>query len=129
MSCHLYFYEDDASEPVIDRLYDLGIRFIVLRSAAFNNIDVDHAQKSGISIARVPEYSTHAIVEFTIAVMLAQNRKLFRTNYRVKDMNFPLNGLAIFDMNGKTVGIIVTGRFGWVVYKILYGFWLQTSGL
>ncbi|WP_282113595.1 2-hydroxyacid dehydrogenase [Maribacter stanieri] len=116
------FTEDNASAPVLDRLHELGVKYIALRSAGFNNIDVPHAMKLGIRIARVPEYSPYAIAEFTVGVMLALNRKLVRTHYRIMEMNFSLNGLVGFDMNGKTVGIIGTGKIGSVVAKILHGF-------
>lgn len=116
------FTEDDAAAPVLDRLHTLGVRYVALRSAGFNNIDVAHAQKLGIRMVRVPEYSPNAIAEFAVAVMLALNRKLIRTHYRIMDMNFSLNGLVGFDMNGKTVGIVGTGKIGQVVAKILHGF-------
>lgn len=116
------FTEDDAAAPILDRLCELGVRFVALRSAGFNNIDVAHAQRLGIRMARVPEYSPNAIAEFTVAVILALNRKLIRTHYRIMEMNFSLNGLVGFDMNGKTVGIVGTGKIGRVVAKILHGF-------
>jgi len=116
------FTEDDASALVLERLHELGIRFVALRSAGFNNIDVAHAIKLGIRMARVPEYSPNAIAEFTVAVMLALNRKLVRTHSRIMEMNFSLDGLVGFDMNGKTVGIVGTGKIGQVVAKILNGF-------
>lgn len=116
------FTEDNASAPILDRLHDLGVKYVALRSAGFNNIDVPHAKKLGIRMARVPEYSPYAIAEFTVGVMLALNRKLVRTHYRIMEMNFSLNGLVGFDMNGKTVGIIGTGKIGRVVAKILHGF-------
>lgn len=77
------FTEDDASAPVLERLHELGIRFIALRSAGYNNIDIARAQALGIRVARVPEYSPHAIAEFAVGVMLALNRKLIRTHYRI----------------------------------------------
>lgn len=116
------FTEDNASAPILDRLHELGVRYVALRSAGFNNIDVSHAKKLGIRMARVPEYSPYAIAEFTVGVMLALNRKLVRTHYRIMEMNFSLNGLVGFDMNGKTVGIIGVGKIGHVVAKILHGF-------
>ncbi|HDZ15314.1 MAG TPA: 2-hydroxyacid dehydrogenase, partial [Pricia sp.] len=116
------FTEDDATAPILDRLHELGIRFIVLRSAGYNNIDVAHAKQIGIKMARVPEYSPNAIAEFTIGIMLALNRKLIRTHNRIMEMNFSLDGLVGFDMNGKTVGIVGTGKIGQVVAKILNGF-------
>ncbi|WP_249356524.1 2-hydroxyacid dehydrogenase [Maribacter sp. ACAM166] len=116
------FTADDASAPVLDKLYELGVRFVALRSAGYNNIDVAHAHKLGIKITRVPDYSPNAIAEFTVAVMLALNRKLIRTHYRIMEMNFSLDGLVGFDMNGKNVGIVGTGEIGQVVAKILNGF-------
>lgn len=116
------FTEDNAAAPILDRLHELGVKYIALRSAGFNNVDVAHAKKLGIRMARVPEYSPYAIAEFAVGVMLALNRKLIRTHYRIMEMNFSLNGLVGFDMHGKTVGIIGTGKIGSVVAKILHGF-------
>ncbi|WP_158976512.1 2-hydroxyacid dehydrogenase [Cellulophaga sp. L1A9] len=116
------FTEDNAAAPILDRLHELGVKYVALRSAGFNNVDVPHAKKLGIRMARVPEYSPYAIAEFAVGVMLALNRKLIRTHYRIMEMNFSLNGLVGFDMNGKTVGIIGTGKIGRVVAKILHGF-------
>ena len=116
------FTEDNASAPVLDSLFGFGVHFLVLRCAGFNNIDVAHAQKLGIRMARVCQYSPYAIAEYTVGMMLALNRKLIRTHYRIMEMNFSLDGLVGFDMNGKTVGIIGTGKIGRVVAKILHGF-------
>lgn len=116
------FTEDDASEKVLDKLKKLGVKFIVLRSAGYNNVDIAHAKKLGIRVARVPEYSPYAVAEFTVAVMLSLNRKLTRTHYRIMEMNYSLDGLVGFDMHGKTVGIVGTGKIGRVVVKILHGF-------
>jgi D-lactate dehydrogenase len=116
------FTEDDCSDKVLDRLKVLGLKFVVLRSAGYNNVDIEHARKLGMRVARVPEYSPYAVAEFTVAVMLALNRKLIRTHYRIMESNFSLDGLVGFDMNGKTVGIVGTGKIGRVVAKILHGF-------
>jgi len=116
------FVNDDASAPVLSRLKEMGIRFLVLRSAGYNNVDVDAAAKLGIKLARVPEYSPYAVAEHTVALMLALNRKLIKANNRVRDSNFTLDGLTGFDMQGKTAGIIGVGKIGRVVGKILQGF-------
>jgi len=116
------FTEDDASEKILDRLKNLGVKFIVLRSAGYNNVDMVHAKKLGIRVARVPEYSPYAVAEFTVAIMLSLNRKLTRTHYRIMEMNYSLDGLVGFDMHGKTVGIVGTGKIGRVIAKILHGF-------
>lgn len=115
------FVNDDASAPVLDSLYKLGVRFIALRSAGFNHVDLKYAQKLGIRVANVPGYSPYAVAEHTVAMMLALNRKLISAHNRIMELNFSLDGLVGFDMNGKTAGIIGTGKIGIVVAKILHG--------
>lgn len=116
------FVNDDASEAVLQKLKEQGIRFLVLRSAGFNNVDIKAAETLGIKVARVPEYSPYAVAEHTVALMLALNRKLIKAHNRVHDSNFTLDGLTGFDMHGKTAGIIGLGKIGRVVAKILNGF-------
>jgi len=116
------FVSDDASAPVLEKLNQLGIKFIALRSAGFNNVNIRRAKELGIKVARVPDYSPYAVAEHAIALMLALNRKLIRSHSRVMEQNFSLDGLVGFDMHGKTVGIIGTGKIGYVVAKILHGF-------
>lgn len=116
------FTQDIASAPILDRLHELEIKYIALRSAGYNNVDVPHAKSLRIRVVRVPDYSPNAIAEFTVAIILALNRKLIRSHYRIMEMNYSLDGLVGFDMNGKTVGILGTGKIGRIVAKILYGF-------
>lgn len=116
------FVSDDASSAVLEKLYELGIKFIALRSAGFNHVDLKKASSLNIQVSRVPEYSPYAVAEHTIALMMALNRKLIRAHNRVMEQNFSLDGLTGFDMNGKTVGIIGTGKIGGVAAKILNGF-------
>lgn len=116
------FVTDDASAKVLQTLKDGGIRYLVLRSAGFNHVDLEEANKLGISIARVPAYSPYAVAEHAVALMLALNRKLIRAHNRVRDLNFSLDGLMGFDMHGKTVGVIGTGKIGRAVISILHGF-------
>ncbi len=116
------FTQDNGSAPVLDKLHEMGIKFIALRSAGYNNVDIAHAKSLGLRVVRVPDYSPNAIAEFTVAIILALNRKLIRSHYRIMEMNFSLDGLVGFDMNGKTVGIIGTGKIGRIVAKILHGF-------
>src|SRR5690554_5859842 len=116
------FTGDDASAEVIKELSVLGIKNIALRSAGFNHVDLEQAAKLGIKVARVPAYSPYAIAEHAIVLILALNRKLIKANNRVHEQNFSLNGLTGFDLNGKTVGIIGTGKIGAVMVKILHGF-------
>lgn len=115
------FVNDDASASVLDSLYKQGVRFIALRSAGFNHVDLKHAQILGIRVANVPGYSPYAVAEHTVAMMLALNRKLISAHNRIMELNFSLDGLVGFDMNGKTAGIIGTGKIGSVTAKILHG--------
>ena len=116
------FVNDDASAPVLAKLHEGGIKCLALRSAGFNHVDLAEAARLGMRVARVPEYSPAAIAEHTIALMLALNRKIIRAHNRVRDLNFSLEGLAGFDMSGKTAAIIGTGKIGRVVARILHGF-------
>ncbi|MBK5277754.1 MAG: 2-hydroxyacid dehydrogenase [Bacteroidia bacterium] len=116
------FVSDDASASVLEILHANGIRFIALRSAGYNNVDMVKAKQLGIRVARVPAYSPFAVAEHAVALMLALNRKLIRSHYRIMEQNFSLDGLTGFDMNGKTVGIAGTGKIGKVIARILHGF-------
>ena len=116
------FVNDDASAPVLQKLKEAGVKYLALRSAGFNHVDLNEASRLGIRVARVPEYSPAAIAEHTLALMLALNRKIVRAHNRVRDMNFSLEGLTGFDMAGKTAGIIGTGKIGRMVARILHGF-------
>lgn len=116
------FVNDDASAPVLQKLQQAGVKFLALRSAGYNHVDLNEAARLGIRVSRVPEYSSAAIAEHAIALMLALNRKLIKAHSRVRDLNFSLDGLTGFNMLGKTAGIIGTGKIGSVVARILHGF-------
>ena len=116
------FVNDDASEKVLEKLHNEGVKFLALRSAGYNHVDLSTAKELKMRVARVPAYSPYAVAEHTVALMLALNRKLIRANDRVHDLNFSLEGLTGFDMNGKTVGVIGTGEIGKIVIRILHGF-------
>jgi D-lactate dehydrogenase len=95
---------------------------LALRSTGFNHVDLPSARRLGIIAARVPAYSAHAVAEHTVALMLALNRKIHRAYARVREGNFSLDGLPGFDLHGRTVGIVGTGRIGTVLARILIGF-------
>jgi D-lactate dehydrogenase len=116
------FVNDKASAPVLQKLKDAGVRYLALRSAGFNHVDLKVANELGMRVGRVPEYSPAAIAEHTVALMLALNRKLIRAHNRIHDLNFSLDGLAGFDMSGKTVGVLGAGKIGSVLIRILHGF-------
>ena len=119
------FVNDDASAPVLQLLHQNGVRYLVLRSAGFNHVDLEAAASLGIAVSRVPEYSPHAVAEHTIALIMTLNRKLVKAANRVREGNFSLDGLTGFDMWGKTAGVIGTGKIGKCVAEILLGFGCQ----
>lgn len=116
------FVNDKLNSKVIEELGRLGVEMIALRCAGFNNVDIEACRKNGISVARVPAYSPHAVAEHAIALILALNRHIHKAASRIRDGNFSLDGLVGFDIYGKTVGIIGTGKIGKCAVSILKGF-------
>lgn len=116
------FVNDDLHDTVLTALHGGGVRLIALRSAGFNHVDLPRAFALGLTVARVPAYSPHAVAEHAVAMMLSLNRKMHRAHARVREGNFALDGLLGFDMHGRTIGIVGTGRIGTVVARILSGF-------
>ena len=119
------FVNDQVGREVLSKLHEQGIRSIALRSAGFNHVDLHAAEELGFRVVRVPAYSPYAVAEHTIGLMLALNRHLHRASARVREGNFSLNGLLGFDMHGRTVGVIGTGKIGLITAKILIGFGCQ----
>ena len=115
------FVNDTADKDVIDKLYEMGIKVIALRCAGYNNVDVKYAFKK-IHIVHVPAYSPYAVAEHAMAMLLTSIRRIHKAYIRTKDFNFSLNGLTGFDLHGKTVGIIGTGKIGRVFINICNGF-------
>jgi D-lactate dehydrogenase len=116
------FVNDDADAAVLTQLKEVGVKLIALRCAGFNNVDLEAAERLGLSVVRVPAYSPYAVAEHTVGLMLALNRRIHRAHNRVREGNFSLDGLMGFDLHGTSVGIIGTGRIGEVVANILHGF-------
>ena len=115
------FVNDNVSAAVIDKLYEYGVKIIALRCAGFNNVDVRHAYGK-IHIVRVPAYSPYAVAEHTMALLLTSIRRIHKAYIRTRDFNFSLNGMTGFDLHGKTVGVVGTGRIGRVFIDICRGF-------
>jgi D-lactate dehydrogenase len=115
------FVNDDLSAPVLAQLQAQGVRLVLLRCAGFNQVDLKAAQALGLTVARVPEYSPHAVAEHTLALLLTLIRRTHRAHNRVREANFELDGLLGFDLHGKSVGVIGTGRIGRCVVKIFQG--------
>lgn len=122
------FVNDTVNAPVLEALAAAGVRLVALRCAGFNNVDIPTAERLGIGVVRVPAYSPHATAEHTVALMLALNRKTHRAYNRVREGNFALEGLLGFDMYGRTVGIIGTGKIGSIVARIMTGFGCRVLG-
>lgn len=116
------FVNDRLDRSCLEALRRVGVRLIALRCAGFNNVDVPAAKELGLHVVRVPAYSPHAVAEYTVGLLLTLNRKIHRAYARVREFNFSLNGLVGFDLCGKTVGIVGTGRIGRIVAQILRGF-------
>ncbi|NNC93857.1 MAG: 2-hydroxyacid dehydrogenase [Acidimicrobiia bacterium] len=116
------FVNDDLGAAVLEALHGLGVHHIALRSAGFNHVDLEAARRLGFTIARVPAYSPHAVAEHTVAIMLALNRQIHKSYSRVRDGNFALDGLLGFDLFGRTVGVVGTGKIGERVAVIMSGF-------
>ena len=116
------FVNDRLTRPCLEQLAALGIKFVALRCAGFNNVDLAAARELGITVVRVPAYSPHAVAEHTVALLLTLNRKIHRAYNRVRELNFSLSGLVGFDLHGKTIGIIGTGKIGRIAAQIFRGF-------
>jgi len=116
------FTNDTISAPVLEKLKAGGVRLIALRAAGYNNVDLAAAARLDLPVVRVPAYSPAAVAEHAVALMLTLNRKIHRAYNRVRELNFSLDGLVGFDMQGKTVGIIGVGRIGQCAARIMRGF-------
>src|SRR5687768_12198316 len=125
------FVNDTLDSRVLETLAAQGTRLVALRCAGFNNVDIQSANTLGIHVVRVPAYSPHSVAEHTVALMLALNRRLHQAYNRVRNGNFSLQGLLGFEMRGKTVGIIGTGRIGTAELRRYYAAsvadWLLTT--
>jgi D-lactate dehydrogenase len=116
------FVNDRLDRPVLEVLAANGTRLAALRSAGFNHVDLGAARELGITVARVPAYSPHSVAEHAVALILTLNRKTHRAYARVREGNFSLSGLVGFDLYGRTVGVVGTGKIGVAFLRIMAGF-------
>jgi D-lactate dehydrogenase len=116
------FVHDEIDAAAVDRLASGGCRFIALRCAGYNQVDLGAAARAGVTVARVPAYSPHGVAEHAVALLLALNRKTHRAYNRVREGNFSLEGLVGFDVHGKTVGVVGAGKIGAAFARIMLGF-------
>ena len=115
------FVNDTVNAVVIEKLYESGVKLIALRSAGYNNVDVQ-AAFGKIHVVHVPAYSPYAVAEHAIALLLTSVRRIHKAYNRTREFNFSLNGLTGFDFHGKTVGVIGTGKIGRIFIDICRGF-------
>lgn len=116
------FVNDKLTDEVITTLAKKGVQLIALRCAGFNNVDLDSARRNNMKVCRVPAYSPEAVAEHTVAMLLTLNRKTHKAYNRVREQNFSLDGLLGFNLHGKTIGVIGTGKIGKAFVKIMLGF-------
>lgn len=115
------FVNDTVNSAVIDKLEALGVKILALRCAGYNNVDVQYA-KCKLRVVSVPAYSPYAVAEHAMALLLTSIRRVHKAFIRTRDHNFSLNGLTGFDLHGKTVGVVGTGKIGRIFINICRGF-------
>lgn len=120
--CVCAFVNDRLDRDVLAALAEGGTRLVALRSAGFNHVDLEAAEEFGMTVARVPAYSPHAVAEHAVGLILGLNRRIHRAYARVREGNFALDGLMGFDLHGRTVGVVGTGQIGAVFCRIMHGF-------
>ena len=116
------FTTDDANKKVLESLHKIGVKFIALRMAGYNNVDLAQSHELGIKVANVPQYSPFAVAEHAMTLALCLNRKIKLSQELIKQHDFQLNDLIGFDMKNKTIGIIGTGKIGATFARIAHGF-------
>ena len=122
------FVNDQLDATCVQQLWNAGVRMIALRCAGFNNVDLSFAKSLGVGVTRVPAYSPYAVAEHTIALLLSLNRRIHKAYNRVREHNFSLAGFVGFDLHGKTVGVVGTGKIGQITAQILRGFGARVIG-
>jgi D-lactate dehydrogenase len=122
------FVNDTADAAVLDALQQGGTHLVALRCTGFNNVDLAAAQRLGVKVVRVVTYSPYSVAEHAVALLLAVNRRIHRAYNRTRDSNFALDGLMGFDLHGKSVAVVGTGKIGRVFTKIMLGFGCEVIG-
>ncbi len=123
------FVNDHLDRDCLEKLAASGVRHIALRCAGYNQVDLSAAAGQGILVTRVPAYSPHAVAEHTVALLLTLTRHIHRAHNRVREQNFSLGGLVGFDLHGKTIGLVGTGKIGRVAARIFTGFGMRVLAL
>ncbi len=118
------FVNDNVNSVVIDKLVEYGVGIVALRCAGFNNVDLKYAYDK-VHVLRVPAYSPYAVAEHAMAMLMTSIRRIHKAYIRTRDFNFSLSGMTGFDLHGKTVGVVGTGRIGRVFIDICRGFGMK----
>ncbi|MEV5662266.1 2-hydroxyacid dehydrogenase [Streptomyces flaveolus] len=118
----------DLGAPVLEILAAGGTRMVAQRSTGFNNVDLDTAERLGVTVARVSSYSPHSVAEFAWTLAMAVNRRIVRASTRTRDFDFRLHGLMGRDLHGRTVGVLGTGKIGEAFTRIAHGFGMRLLG-
>jgi D-lactate dehydrogenase len=116
------FTSDDASAPVLKKLHSCGVRYVLLRSVGYDHVDLKKAAMLGMRVANVPEYSPYSVAEHGVALLMALNRNLIQGQHLISLQDFRIDSLMGFDIHGKTVGIVGTGKIGMAFGRIMLGF-------
>lgn len=119
------FVNDDLSAPVVYALQAYGVRYVLMRCAGYNNVDLHAAKTCGIKVARVPAYSPEAVAEHAMALLMAANRRIHKAYNKVRDNDYSLVGLSGVNLHDKTAGIIGTGKIGLAMIRICKGFGME----
>ena len=122
------FVNDNVDAEVLALLAAQGTRLVATRSTGYNHVDAAAAARLGMEVVRVTDYSPHSVAEFAVGLLLAVNRKIARASVRTRDGNFELDGLMGFDLHGKTVGVVGTGKIGTIFARIMRGFGCTVLG-
>jgi D-lactate dehydrogenase len=122
------FTSDKANEEVLEQLHKYGVKYIALRSVGYDHVALNKAKQLNIKVANVPAYSPYAIAEHTVALLLSLNRKILLSQELIKTNDFRLDKLVGFDLHGKTIGIVGTGKIGAAFAKIMHGFGCKLLG-
>lgn len=116
------FTSDDASNTVLKKLGEAGVKYIALRSAGHDHVDLKSASQLGILVSNVPEYSPYSIAEHAVAMLMALNRNIVQSQLLMQLQDFRLDNLTGFDIHGKIVGVVGMGNIGMAFARIMTGF-------
>ena len=119
------FVNDELDASVMENLHKNGVKIVAMRCAGYNNVNLKAACEFGIPVVRVPQYSPYAVAEYALALLMTLNRKVHRAYNRVREGNFSISGLMGFDLHGKTIGVVGTGKIGRTFISLLRGFGMR----